>query len=107
MCLLVISAEYARFYGVVSGLSTTTLTADAWAVGVMCAPAAGYLLVKTPVSAYTDRFVDVIEVLGTPGEHLVDRVRAAMTNDPGLATRAPVSDGGLRRRAAPLPAGRF
>jgi AraC-like DNA-binding protein len=83
VCLLVISAEYARFYGVVSGLSTTTLTGDGWAVGVMCAPAAGYLLVKTPVAAYTDRFVDVIEVLGTPGEHLVDRVRAAMTNDPG------------------------
>src|SRR3954464_15846211 len=34
--LLVISAEYARFYGVVPGLSTTTLTGEGWAVGVMC-----------------------------------------------------------------------
>src|SRR3712207_2452230 len=36
--LLVVSGGYARFYGVVSGLATTTLTGDGWAVGVMCAP---------------------------------------------------------------------
>ncbi len=83
VCLIVISADYARFYGVTSGLSTTTLTGDGWAVGLMCAPAAGFLIAKEPVAAYTDRFVDVTDVLGADGERLVDRVRAAMLPDPG------------------------
>ena len=82
VCLLVISTEYARFYGVTSGLSTTTLTGDGWAVGLMCAPAAGYLITRTPVAAYTDRYVDVADVLGLPGEQLVDRVRHAMATAP-------------------------
>lgn len=85
VCLIVISAEYARFYGVVSGLSTTTLSGDGWAVGVMCQPAAGYLIAKTPVAAYTDRFVDVTDVLGADGELLAREVRAAMGADPGSA----------------------
>jgi AraC-like DNA-binding protein len=79
--LLVVSGEYARFYGVVSGLSTTTLTGEGWAVGVMCEPAAGYLLAG-PMAGYTDRFVDVQEVLGAAGEQLVDRVRTAMAPEP-------------------------
>ncbi|WP_448623806.1 helix-turn-helix domain-containing protein [Geodermatophilus sp. URMC 64] len=82
VCLLVVSAEYARFYGVVSGLSTTTLTGDGWAVGVMCAPAAGFLLAGAAVAAYTDRFVDITDVLGHRGRRLVDRVRTAMAADP-------------------------
>ncbi|WP_324278258.1 DUF6597 domain-containing transcriptional factor [Blastococcus brunescens] len=65
--LLVVAADYARFYGVVSGLSTTTLTGEGWAVGVMCAPAAGALVAGGPMTAYTDRFVDVADVLGTAG----------------------------------------
>ena len=40
VALLVVAADYARFYGVVSGLSATTLTGTGWAVGLMCAPAA-------------------------------------------------------------------
>ncbi|MGY1595147.1 helix-turn-helix domain-containing protein [Geodermatophilus sp. SYSU D00708] len=80
--LLVVSAGYARFYGVVSGLSTTTLTGDGWAVGLMCAPAAGYLLAREPLAAYTDRYVDLAEVLGAEGSRLVDRVRTAMAPDP-------------------------
>ena len=32
-CLVVVAHDYARFYGVVSGLSTTTLRGDGWAVG--------------------------------------------------------------------------
>ena len=79
--LLVVSAEYARFYGVVSGLSTTTLAGDGWAVGVMCEPAAGFLLAG-PMDAYTDRFVDVGDVLGDAGRRLVDRVRTAMAPHP-------------------------
>ena len=83
VCLIVITAQYARFYGVVSGLSTTTLAGEGWAVGLMCAPAAGFLIAKGPVAAYTDRFVDVRDVLGAYGERLVDQVRAAMATDPG------------------------
>jgi AraC-like DNA-binding protein len=82
VCLIVISPEYARFYGVSSGLSTTTLTGDGWAVGLMCAPAAGFLIAKEAVAAYTDRYADVTEVLRAHGERLVHRVRAAMTSDP-------------------------
>ncbi|MGY1985893.1 helix-turn-helix domain-containing protein [Blastococcus sp. SYSU DS0669] len=82
VALLVVSGGYARFYGVVSGLSETTLTGDGWAVGVMCAPAAGALVAGGPMSGYTDRYVDVAEVLGPEGERLTTRVRAAMAQDP-------------------------
>src|SRR3712207_32357 len=80
--LLVVSGDYARFYGVVSGLSTTTLTGDGWAVGVMCAPAAGSLVAGGPMTDFTDRHVDVCDVLGPTGETLARRVRAAMAPDP-------------------------
>jgi AraC-like DNA-binding protein len=80
--LVVVAPDYARFYGVVSGLSTTTLTGDGWAVGLMCAPAAGHLVARAPLAAYTDRFVDVADVLGDAGARLTDRVRAAMAGDP-------------------------
>jgi len=83
VCLIVISEEYARFYGVSSGLSTTTLAGDGWAVGLMCAPAAGFLIAKTPVATFTDRYVDAPDVLGEAGEQLVDRVRDAMADAPG------------------------
>jgi AraC-like DNA-binding protein len=79
--LLVVSGDYARFYGVVSGLSTTTLTGDGWAVGVMCAPAAGALVARGSVAAFTDRHVPLAEVLGVDGERLATRVRAAMAGD--------------------------
>jgi AraC-like DNA-binding protein len=80
--LIVISADYARFYGVVSGLSTTTLSGDGWAVGLMCAPSAGFLLSGSPMAAYTDRYVDVTEVLGDAGRVLTEQVRTAMSEDP-------------------------
>ncbi|WP_226345234.1 helix-turn-helix domain-containing protein [Agilicoccus flavus] len=80
VCLVVVSAEYARFYGVVSGLSTTTLTGRGWAVGLMLQPAAGRLLTGRPVSEYTDRHVDLQEVadLGV----LTGRIRQIMGPDP-------------------------
>jgi AraC-like DNA-binding protein len=80
--LVVVAQDYARFYGVTAGLSTTTLTGDGWAVGVACAPAAGYLISGTPMAAFTDRAVDVGEVLGDAGPVLTERVRTAMTADP-------------------------
>ena len=108
--LVVIAGDYARFYGVVSGLSTTTLTGTGWAVGVMCAPAAGALLAGGSMSEYTDRYVDVADVLGPAGERLTAGVRAAMAPDPhspsahaeamaafgdALAPFVPVDDDGL------------
>jgi AraC-like DNA-binding protein len=82
VCLVVVAHDYARFYGVVPGLSTTTLTGDGWAVGLMFAPAAGYLVARTPVAAFTDRFVDLPEVLGEAGVRLTGRVREVMAPDP-------------------------
>ncbi|MCW2697924.1 MAG: Transcriptional regulator, AraC family [Modestobacter sp.] len=99
--LIVVSADYARFYGVVSGLSTTTLSGDGWAVGLMCAPSAGHLLTGAPMAAYTDRSVDASEVLGDAGRVLTDEVRTAMSADPRspAAHRAAMAayDGVLRR----------
>ena len=80
--LLVVAPDYARFYGVVPGLSTTTLTGRGWAVGVMCAPSAGALIAGGPMTAYTGRFVDVADVLGAAGERLTAEVRGAMRADP-------------------------
>ncbi|MGY1814008.1 helix-turn-helix domain-containing protein [Blastococcus sp. SYSU D00820] len=82
VALIVVAPDYARFYGVVAGLSTTTLTGDGWAVGVMCEPAAGSLLTGSSMAGYTDRYVDVADVLGDAGRLLAERVRAAMTPDP-------------------------
>lgn len=82
VCLAVVASDYARFYGVVPGLSTTTLTGRGWAVGAMLTPAAGFLLTRTPITAFTDRHVELTEVLRAGGVQLVERVRAAMAPDP-------------------------
>jgi AraC-like DNA-binding protein len=103
--LVVVARDYARFYGVVSGLSTTTLTGTGWAVGVMCAPAAGALIAGGPMSAYTDRHVDVTEVLGAAGERLTTDVRAAMAEDPhapGAHAAAMAAFGDALRRFLPV-----
>jgi len=100
VCLIVISGDYARFYGVVSGLSTTTLAGQGWAVRVMLAPAAGYLLAG-PVDAFTDRHVHLPEVLGVGAEGLVERVRTVMADDPhdvnAHRTAKAAVEGALRR----------
>jgi AraC-like DNA-binding protein len=85
VCLLVVTPDYARFYGVTSGLSTTTLTGDGWAVGVMLTPAAGYLVAQAPLAAYADRAVDLTEIVGDQERDLRDRVRGAMADDPRSA----------------------
>lgn len=78
--VLVVSESYARFYGVTSGLVTTTLTERGWAVGGMGTPAAGTLLTGRSMAEFTDRHVDLAEVLGTTT--VVEQVRTAMTPDP-------------------------
>jgi len=82
ICLLVVAPDYARFYGVTTGLSTTTLTGEGWAVGVMCAPSAGALIAGGSVAPHTDRAVDLVDVLGGAAGDLVSRVRTAMSGDP-------------------------
>ncbi|MDS1115161.1 AraC family transcriptional regulator [Gordonia westfalica] len=81
VCLLVISNTYARFYGVVTGLSETVLTGDGWAVGVMFTPGAGGLLVDD-VAQWTDRFDELSVVFGESGEGLARSVRAVMERAP-------------------------
>lgn len=82
VCLVVITGEYARFYGVESGLSATVLTGDGWAVGVMLTPAGGALLAGGSLAAFTDRVVDLPDVLGVAGTLLTEQVREAMRRDP-------------------------
>ncbi len=82
--LLVIASDYARFYGVTTGLSQTVLTGNGWAAGVMCTPAAGSLIAQGSMAPFTDRHVDVFEVLGPVGQNLTERVRTAMLDDPHL-----------------------
>lgn len=82
VCLLVITPGYARFYGVTSGLSVTTLTGDGWAAGVMFTPAAGGLLTHRPVAEFTDRYVDLPDVLGDTAAPLTATVRDAMHGAP-------------------------
>jgi len=81
-CLVVVSDSYARFYGVVRGLSTVNLDGTGWAVGTMLTPAAGALLLGGPVTPMTGRHVDVDEVPGLDAATLVRRVRDAMAEDP-------------------------
>jgi AraC-like DNA-binding protein len=85
VCLLVVTAGYARFYGPASGLNSTPLTGDGWAAGVMFEPAAGALLTGGSVSRWTDTHAELTEVFGPPGAALADRIRAAMAADPVAA----------------------
>ncbi len=85
--LLVITPEYARFYGVASGLSTTTLVGDGWAVGVMCEPAGGFLIARRSMDEFTDRHAGLVDVLGQPGIKLAQHVRAAMEQPSAEASR--------------------
>jgi len=98
--LLVVAHDYARFYGVRTGLSETTLAGDGWAVGVMCTPAAGSLVAGGSMAAFTDRHVDLGEVLDSA--ELVDRVRTAMAVDPLAATAHEASIAAFAEALTPL-----
>ena len=82
VCQVVISAEYARLVGPSVGLSSERLRGSGWAVGTMLQPAAGALLLGGPVTAVTDRRVDLAQVSGLDGDGLTRRVRSVMTADP-------------------------
>jgi len=90
VALLVVANDYARFYGVGSGVSTTTLSGDGWAAGVLCAPATGHLLTGRSMADYTDRHVELDSVV--PG--LTASVWAAYSDD--LASVVGVYEAALR-----------
>lgn len=80
--LIVVTEEYARFYGVVTGLSSTTLRGDGWAVGALLQPAAGSLLAGD-MSTRTDTHVELAELFGPDGAALASAVRDDMRQPPG------------------------
>ncbi|RPA06091.1 helix-turn-helix domain-containing protein [Gordonia sp. OPL2] len=80
VCLVVVTADYSRFYGPTSGLSETELTGDGWAIGTMLAPAAGSVITGGAVAEWTDRHDDLSVVGG--GRTLTADVRALMGPDP-------------------------
>ncbi len=82
VCLLIVTADYARFYGVNTGLSEVTLAGDGWGVGTMFAPAAGALVTGGPVADWTDRFADLSDAIGDAGLSLTTRIRETMAPDP-------------------------
>ncbi len=101
-CLIVVSNTYARFYGVVRGLSSVTLEDDGWAVGTMLTPAAGRLLLGRSVATVTDTWFDVGEVAALDARRLVDRIRAAMNRDPTDPLAHAAATAEVERQLAPL-----
>ena len=107
VCLIVVSDTYARFYGVVSGLSHTMLTGRGWAMGLMLQPAAGHLLTREPVRRMTDRFVDLTTIPTIDGAALTREVRAAMRPEPTSPEAQAQARGALEdalRRLLPVDA---
>ncbi len=92
-CQVVVGSDYARFYGVVRGLSRVILADRGWVVGVALQPGAGWLVAGRPVSRLTDTWVD-LDDLGMPWSGLTSAVRSVMSPDP--------SDPIAQRRAAGL-----
>lgn len=92
-CQVVVGSDYARFYGVVRGLSRVILADRGWVVGVALQPGAGWLVAGRPVSRLTDTWVD-LDDLGMPWSGLTPAVRSVMFPDP--------SDPIAQRRAAGL-----
>lgn len=82
-----VASDYARFYGVTTGLSTVELSDDGWAVGTMLRPAAGRLLWRRPVSELTDRHVGLDAVPGVAAAELTSRIRAVMAPEPSDPAR--------------------
>lgn len=104
--LIVVSEQYARFYGVATGISTTTLVGDGWAVGALLQPAAGHLLVGD-MSRFTDRHVELAEQFGERGSTLAAGVRAVMghapdADSPGAHAEATVLVADLLRSVLPV-----
>lgn len=78
--LVVIADSYSRFYGVATGLSGVELTGRGYAVGTALRPSAGiHITGGEPLSALTDRWVELTTVPGLAGAALTAAVREAMS----------------------------
>lgn len=112
VCLVVVAHDYARFYGVQPGLSTTTLRGTGWAVGVMLQPAAGALLVGGSVAPWTGRHADLADALAATApradvDALVADVHADLAGDPTDEARQRAATdrvGAFLRRYLPVDA---
>jgi AraC-like DNA-binding protein len=99
-CVLVVSHDYARFYGVVRGLSSVQLSGEGWAVGAMLQPAAGFLVSRRPVHQLTDRSIDVDTLPVLEGDWVGD-IRRAM-DDPRRPRARDAAVAVLERVLTPL-----
>ncbi len=85
-CLIVVAQDYARFYGVVTGLSTLQLQDSGWAVGVMLrGGAAPSVLGRGDVSDLVDTHLPLADLPSLGG--IVDPIRAQMAPAPGEPAR--------------------
>ena len=75
---VVIADSYARFYGVVGGLSTVALSESGWAVGAMLQPGAGFLVLGRSIAEVSDTYVELDPLL----PDLTERIRMIMDPDP-------------------------
>ena len=75
VCLIVVTADYARFYGVEPGLARTTLRGEGWAFGLALQPAAGSLLTGEPMDAWRGATAELGDTLGERGSAYTARVR--------------------------------
>lgn len=96
ICLAVVAADYARFYGVVRGLSGVELRGRGWAFGAMLTPAAGYLISGRSVDELSDRHVPLESVplfAGYP-----EQIRVLLAADPHEPTARREAQTVLERR---------
>ncbi|WAP51392.1 AraC family transcriptional regulator [Arthrobacter sp. ATA002] len=82
VCLLSISAEYARLVGPRMTAARVPLTGSGWTFGVMLRPGAGRTLLGRDVSALTNRHLDLAEIPLLAG--VVSGIRTLMREQPGL-----------------------
>ncbi|WKN47022.1 helix-turn-helix domain-containing protein [Nocardioides sp. Arc9.136] len=86
VCQLVVGSEEAVLVGPDRGMGTRELRGSGWAVGVMLQPAAGTVLAGGPMTALTDRQLDLAAVRGLDAAGgaagLASRVRAVMAPGP-------------------------
>ena len=83
VCLVVVDAHDAVLVGPGTGLSTRELRGSGWTVGTLLQPAAGFLLLRSSVTAITDAAVPLASLDTVDGARLADAVRRHMVPAPG------------------------
>lgn len=84
---LVIEPDAAHIVGVVTHKFSRLLQEQGWAFGIKFRPGAFYPFVRTPVSGYTDKTVDLATQFGAAGRALEAALRTA-TDDAQMVTEA-------------------